>query len=161
MQFFERNGDALVSESLLRGAVFDRYEECATRQQAVLWIEGAIRRKKIVEIHRPGGGKMCHLCLPHNESMVLRESSYPPEDMETVKEEMHVVNLLQKAKEGWLNQEAVLASLANNFQSMGTHIKGGHVVHVVALTEERANLAVDQHEQSNGIQSLTTDLKVI
>jgi len=159
MHFFEVNDDLLVSEGILRKALVDQHGECASREQAALWIEGAVREKFIVQV-KTSGSKSRMLCLPSLEAYATSDQVHVT--ISTSAEEAHVLRLLKGTSGGWMKREAVIANLKSNFDSMQTPfqrfkllengrlngrfflVKSPHM-QLVALSEEIAKSELGRH----------------
>jgi len=75
-------------------------------------------------VRRPGE-KAKYVCLPRQ--LARAKSNYPKNDMDTHREELHVVSLLQQTSVGWMSREAVVESLEKTFDSMRTPFRRSKV----------------------------------
>ena len=171
MHLFEANDDIFVPDGLLRKSLLAQHPQCTSLEKANLWIEGATRKKFVVQVKR-SGSKTKLLCLPGQE-MHVSSITFPNPFVtwNTFEEEAFVVELLMKTRGGWLKREAVIASLKNKFASMQTPdqrlklIENGRfqglfflvkspLAQIVALHEENALQALDQFQMQ---QQCTTN----
>jgi hypothetical protein len=144
--------DIFVQESLLRKLLLQQYPaKCSSKEIANHWIFAAVSFCAVRLFKRPES-KQQLVCL--QDRFEPATAPFPPDDLDTRKEENHIENLLW-ANSGCMPRAAIIESLKSSFKTMGTpflryrvitngarkerfHLKKGPWGQFVALTKQDA-----------------------
>lgn len=117
MKMMADNDDVYVPRNILRKALTQRWPvDCASRDQAALWIESAMEAGAAIEMKQQNI-KAKVICLPENIRWVL--TPFPPADTLTTAEEEYVKDLLWE-NEFSMTRKEVIGRLKGKFPRMNT-----------------------------------------
>ncbi|CAB9505974.1 expressed unknown protein [Seminavis robusta] len=155
------NDDISVLMMVLKKQIWNRYgRECPTMEDAELWLQQALTSGRVVPFKKSIKGLW--LSLPENAH--YSREHFPPDDMDTVKEEDHVMGILWNA-DSWVSRKDINESLKKAFpKTMNTpfrrtkvfingHRKGkiffskGPYGQVVGLSENDSRISLNQMEE--------------
>jgi hypothetical protein len=159
LQMMAENDDVYIAVNILKTQLqLLHSDECASRKLASLWIQEAATSGNVVFFKRPNI-KAKFVCLPSQQESA--RAPFPPDDMDTSREEYHVEQFLWET-EGCVTRLQIVESLRANFQTMQTpllrtkvflngeannrfFIAKGTSGQMVGLTKEQAAAALNEN----------------
>jgi G3E family GTPase len=159
LQMMAENDDVYIAENILIKQLHLLHsEECASRKLVSLWIQEAVTSGNVLFFKRPNT-KTKLVCLTTQQESA--RAPFPPDDIDTSKEEYHVEQFLWEAK-GRVTRIQLVESLRANFQTMQTpllrtkvflngeaknrfFIAKGASGQMVGLTKEQAAAALNEN----------------
>lgn len=149
LKMMAENDDIRIAENILRKQLHLKEEfGCRSRKWAALWIKHAVELGLVELFKSTTGAKNKQVCLVSN----LAESSqpFPPDDLDTTKEEDHVVELLWNSTPGWVKRVEIIKSLKEHFPRMSHPYFRGKVL-LNAAQRNRFYLARGAYGQVVGL----------
>jgi hypothetical protein len=115
LEMMAANDDVYVAKNILRNALMLRWpDQCPSKRHAALWIQETLVSDTAIEFHHPQVKTKGLICLTSMKNQAT--APFPPESMNTSREEDHVLDLLwDHSKGGWMRRTAVIASLVEHF----------------------------------------------
>jgi hypothetical protein len=117
LQMMVANDDIFTAENILSKQLGIRHE-CTSRKTGALWIQAAVESGSVLSFKRQGV-KAKLVCIPSQYENAL--APFPPDTIETSKEENHVADILWHSK-GAVSRVQVIESLKATFETMQTPV---------------------------------------
>jgi hypothetical protein len=119
LQMMAANDDIYTAENILAKQLGIRHpDECTSRKAGALWIQAAVESGLVLSFKRQGV-KAKLVCIPRQYENAL--APFPPDTIETSKEESHVADILWHSK-GTVSRVQVIESLKATFETMQTPV---------------------------------------
>jgi hypothetical protein len=117
LEMMAANDDIYIAENLLSKQLGIRHpDECTSRKTGALWIQAAVDFGSVISFKRQGvKSKLVCIHSQYENAQAL----FPPDTMETSKEESHVADMLWHSKEV-VPRVQVIESLKATFKTMQT-----------------------------------------
>jgi hypothetical protein len=114
LEMMAANDDVYVAKSILRKALKLRWpDQCPSNRRAALWIQEVLASDTAIEFDHPEVKGKGLICLKSIRAQAM--APFPPESMNTSREEDHILDLLWELKGGWMRRTAAIASLVERF----------------------------------------------